>query len=353
MKLLKTILSYFLVGSSLFMGWGQEYGDMKYHGSIVGHGDFQYKVDLKWSKANPKTHPVKNCNEMVQVSDGRLFLLTDHKKNNILIFNTEGELLDSWTLGINAHGLTTHIEKSGKEVLWITDLRGRVIKTDLEGQVLMELKSPHELKVYSPHLKYTPTETAIAPDGSIFVADGYGSQYILKYDKEGTFIKKFGGKSTQPTNKGKFMQAHGVAIDGRDPENPLVLCSARIRNEFTWFDLDGKYVKSVYLPGAYISRPVIHGENIYSGICFGMFENDYRMWQGRGFVTILDKNNKVISNPGGRAPVYKNGQLQLMLQDLPIIKNAHDVCVDKDGNIYVCQWASNQAFPYKFVKITK
>ena len=143
------------------------------------------------------------------------------------------------------------------------------------------------------------------------------------------------------------MQAHGVAIDKRSG-SPLLLVTERVRNEFQWFTLEGQHVKTVYLPGAYISRPVVAGKNLYSGVCFGSFANDYRMWQNRGFVTILDELDRVVSNPGGQAPVYsKDNQLQVMLQDQPVFKNCHDVCVDREGSLYVCQWNSGNVYPYK------
>ncbi|KKX47841.1 hypothetical protein [Sphingobacterium sp. IITKGP-BTPF85] len=70
-----------------------------------------------------------------------------------------------------------------------------------------------------------------------------------------------------------------------------------------------------------------------------------------GFVTILDKNNKVISNIGGTIPVYSNGTLQPMAQELQILHNPHDVCIDDDENIYVAQWASGKVYPYKFTRV--
>ena len=155
-----------------------------------------------------------------------------------------------------------------------------------------------------------PTDIAWLPDGTFFVADGYGSQFVLRYDKAGKFLSKFGGRSTQPVNPGKFMQAHGIALDTRGPE-PLLVCTERIRNEFNWFTLDGVHVRGVYLPGAYVSRPVIAGRHLYSGVCFGAKPDDYRMWQQRGFVTILDDKDQVVSNPGGQAPVYNEGRLRV------------------------------------------
>jgi peptidylamidoglycolate lyase len=311
---------------------------------IVGHGDFKYRVDKKWAKADPKVLPVNDCHEMVQVPDGRLFLLTNNAKNNMIIFDTDGNVKGSWTLNMKgAHGLTVNVENE-IPYLYLTDTRGRVVKTDLEGKVLLELKDKKNRAT-------NPTETAIGPNGDIYVIDGYGTQYIYQYDSKGKFIKKFGGKSTQPVNKGKFMQAHGIALDTRGKE-PLLLCTARLRNEFHWYTLKGKYVKSVYLPGVYMSRPVIHGENIYSGVCFGTYPNDFRGWVKRGFIVILDKDNKVVSAPGAHEPKYNSkGQLQHLYQQTPVVENCHDVCVDTKGDMYACQWNAGRVYPYKFTRI--
>lgn len=324
----------------------------EFHGTIVGHGEFRYRVDKLWSQADPLKTPVKDCHEMVQVGDGRLCLLTNHKQNNVLIYDVKGALLGTWTLGLGgAHGLTLHREADGKEFLYLTDPgAGRVMKATLEGQLVLELPHPAKCGAYKETEDYRPTETAIGPNGDIYVADGYGSQYVLRFDKDGKFLSKFGGKSTQPVNPGKFMQAHGIALDTRG-DQPLLVCTERIRNEFNWFTLDGEHVRGVYLPGAYVSRPVIHEKHLYSGVCFGAKLDDFRMWQGRGFVTILDETGKVMSNPGGLPPSYEDGRLKVMLQDEPVFNNCHDVCVDTQGDLYVCQWNSGNVYPYKLTRV--
>ncbi len=318
---------------------------------VIGHNDFTFRVEKEWGNLNPEKHPVRNCHEMVMDSKERLILLTDHIKNNILIYDTSGKLLDNWSLNLpQAHGLTIHNE-GGEEVLYITDPSlGRVIKTTLNGKILGELKHPSKIEAYSDKMPYKPTETAIGPNGDVYVADGYGSQYILQYDLKGNFIRKFGGDSF--LNEKKFKQAHGVALDTRDPENPTLLCTARIKNTFKRFSLEGEFIESYYMPGLFVSRPVIDGENVYSGVCFGMEKGNYNMQLNKGFVTILDKENKVISNPGGTAPKYdENGKLKLMLQDQPVFKNCHDVCIDKNKNLYVCQWNAGGVYPYKLHRV--
>lgn len=322
-----------------------------FQGATVGHGGHRYQVDLNWCQAKPETHPVKNCHEMVMDSQKRLIMITDEAKNNILIFDKDGRVLDSWTLKLRSgHGLTLDV-RAGKEYLYLCDPgSGGVVKTTLTGEELLRLPPPKDCGAYDATAKYAPTETAIGPNGDIYVADGYGSQFILQFDSQGKFIRKFGGQSSQALSPGKFMQAHGVAIDARGPE-PLLLCTERIRNEFHWYTLQGEYLRTVYLPGAYMSRPVISGDLLISGVCFGMKPGDFRMWRERGFIIILDKNNRVISAPGGQNPTYAGDQVNLLLQDQPVFRNVHDVGVDDAGDLYACQWNAGQVYPYKLRRV--
>ncbi|GAA5220549.1 NHL repeat-containing protein [Membranihabitans marinus] len=319
-------------------------------GPTIGHGDYKYKVDREWSKIDVAKFPVNNCHEMVMDRQHRLILLTDHPKNNILIYDKSGKYIDSWTLNFpGGHGLTLK-DEGGEEYLYITDAgSGKVVKTDLKGRMVMEIQHPCQSGVYPENGIFHPTETAIAPNGDIYIADGYGDQFVLRYNAQGEFISKFGGSSfLQPD---KFKQVHGVAIDDRDTDNITLLCSARIKNEFKRFSLDGEYIESYYIPGAFVSRPVIHDKMLYAGVCFGMTEDNYQMQLNRGFVTILDQNNVVVSNPGGSKPRYKNGKLKLVLQDQPIFKHCHDVCIDNDENLYVCQWNADKVYPYKLIRV--
>jgi len=70
-----------------------------------------------------------------------------------------------------------------------------------------------------------------------------------------------------------------------------------------------------------------------------------------GFVMILDRKDKVVSNPGGTKPEYKDGVLQLMVQDKPVFKHCHDVCVDGDKNLYICQWNASKTYPVKLERV--
>jgi len=160
---------------------------------IIGHGAFRYRVNKNWGLLDPSVHPVKDCHEMVMDSRKRLIMITNETKNNILIYDKSGKLLDTWGHQFpGGHGLTLHNE-NGEEFLYITDYDlGEVYKTTLDGKILLTIKHPKLIGQYDNCDKFRPTETCIGPNGDIYVADGYGSQFILQYTAKGEFIRKFG-----------------------------------------------------------------------------------------------------------------------------------------------------------------
>lgn len=323
----------------------------KAQGEVVGHGKFKYRLNAQWGNLDAAKFPVKNCHEMVIDSKGRLLMITDEIKNNILIYDRSGKLLDSWGHDYaDGHGLTLW-NANGEEFLFICNPgTGKVVKTDLKGTVLMELPHPFKIGVYEEKMPYKPTETCVGPNGDIYVADGYGSQFVLQFNQKGEFIRKFGGGGD---GDAQFATAHGVAVDYRNAANPTLLVTSRGHNSFKRFTLDGTYISTIFLPGAFVCRPVLHNDNLFAGVCWSRLRY-LNQTPNSGFVTILDKNDKVISNPGGTKPVYQKDELQLMVQDKSVagvMMHCHDVCIDNDENIYVCQWNAKQTYPIKLERI--
>ena len=92
-----------------------------------------------------------------------------------------------------------------------------VVKTTLNGEEVFTIGYPEQSEAYKPgadgkRLKYSPTNLAIAPNGDIYVGDGYGSSYINQYNKKGEYIRTFGGKGKEA---GKLDCPHGIIVDTR------------------------------------------------------------------------------------------------------------------------------------------
>lgn len=340
-KFIGTTLST-LAGFSVFAN--TPFSFLPYQDIVIGHGSHRYKIDLNWGALNADFYPVNDCHEMVQDSRGRIVLLTNHTKNNVIIYDKSGNLIEVWgTEFPGAHGLTLNVE-GGEDFLYIADNnRHEVIKTTIDGKIVLQLPYPKATGKYENPNQYIPTETAIAPNGDIYVADGYGLQYIVHYDAQGNLKNVFGGRGEGDEY---FDNAHGICYDDRDKENPCLLITARQRNELKRFSLDGKLLEIIPLPGAFICRPVIHGQHVYLAT----------IWSGTGsantgFVSILDEKNQLISAPGGSTPIYKNGRLEPMHQTIKVFQHPHDVCVDEEENLYVAQWNSGKSYPIKLIRI--
>jgi peptidylamidoglycolate lyase len=335
---------------------------------IIGHGDFRYRLDLAWGNLDPVNTPVKDCHEMVQDRYGRIILLTNEVKNNIIIYDRSGRLVKTWGHDFaGAHGLTL-MDEGGEDMLYITDtVSNAVYKTTTEGKIVMKMPFPESLSEQYNYRNYRPTETAIGVNGDIYVVDGYGSQLVLRYDAQGKFIASFGGpgwlwnellekryphkirSENKPPREDPALlnNAHGIAIDKRSKDAPELLITSRMDNMIKRFTLDGKFLSNIEIPGAFVCRPVIHGQNIYAAV----LRSDRPSRDETGFVTILDRQNKVVSNPGGTAPEYRSNQLKQVEQDEKIFKHPHDVCVDDEKNLYVPQWNSGKVYPIKLMRV--
>ena len=332
---------------------------------VIGHGAHRYRVNKEWVAAGQgRHHPILNCHEMVQVKDGRLFMIGDHWDNQMLIFKPDGTILDSWgSVWPGGHGLT-RVEENGEEFLLVTDSglwksgsggfrqTGRVTKIDLAGREIFSISHPMSVGAYEPEMVFNPTETAVAPNGDIYIADGYGSQFVLRYDRNGKFIQRFGGKDGVPVEQ-RLNNAHGVAIDTRaGADKATVIVTSRADNCFQRFSLDGKHLGTIPVPGCMVCRPVIAGSELYAGVCWSKTPDINKLPQNpSGFTVVLDAQDRVVSAPGGTAPEYVEGKLKPLMQAERVFDHGHDVCVLDNGDLIVCQWNAFQTYPIKLEKL--
>ena len=315
---------------------------------IIGHNTHKYKVVPGWGLLDASKNPVNDCHEMVEDAKGRLIMCTNETKNNIIIYDKSGKLLETWGKTYpGAHGLTLGNE-GGSQFLLLTDTaRHQVIKTDLKGKEIFKIDYPKETGKYDSPNQFVPTETAVNPiNGDIYVADGYGANYVIQYNSKGKYIRHFGGKGTTDET---FNTCHGVLVDNRNKKNPTLLVTDRMHQCLKRFTLNGKYIETIQLPGTFICRPVLRGKYIFGAA----FRSTDAGLANSGYIQVLDENMKVVSTPGGSEPIYVDGKLQTQKKEDPnnVFMHPHDVYVDSDESIYIPQWASKKTYPVKLERI--
>src|SRR5262245_48262803 len=161
----------------------------------------------------------------------------------IFQFDTSGKLLKSFGAGlfVSPHKLT--VDKDGN--LWVADNGShQVFKlSSADGKVLLTLGQKGVAGTGHDQFD-APTEVAIAANGDIFVGDGHtgggtavGNARIMKFDKDGKFLKTWGKKGMGP---GEFDVIHTVALDSRG----RLFVGDRQNNRIQIFDAEGKFIDS-------------------------------------------------------------------------------------------------------------
>lgn len=253
-------------------------------------------------------------------------------QDTIVVFDPKGKFIRSfgWQYTSGGHGIDIR-EENGEEFLYLSYMMpvNLVEKTNLKGERVWLKDRPPEAHVYdNPKARFAPTNIAFAPDGGFYLADGYGSNYIHKYDKDGIWKKTFGGTGSEA---GQFKTPHGLWIDNRPGREPMLVIADRANNRLQYMTLDGQPVSidktNVSFPahmetrGEILMVPDLHAR-----------------------ITLFDKDNKVITHLGYHADWTKEVLDGFKVRQDPKrwqagrFAHPHDACFDRDGNIIVAEW---------------
>ena len=203
-----------------------------------------------------------------------------------------------------------------------------IIKMTLEGKIVMAIppsRIPDQFKNKAddgrPVMRLT--SIAVAPNGDIYAADGYASDYIHRFDKTGKYIKSFGGKDA-PYG---FRTMHQLAVDTRFTPARLIACD-RANSRVVHLSLDGEFLgvvaKDLLAPAAV----AVHGDYV-------------AVAELRGRVTLLDKAGNVVSTLSSNTTADEVGNNRTEPSKWkPGIANApHGVAFDAQGNVYVSEFS--------------
>jgi hypothetical protein len=245
----------------------------------------------------------------------------------VFVFNPDGKVVRRF-LGdeySRIHDMKIRVEPEGEFIYGARNANAEGFKFNAEtGAIVLKLPFPKESGL--DQKAFNPTAITVAPNGDIFLSDGYASDHIFKFDKTGKYLKYFG---TKGNDLKQFNTAHGMVLDTRYDPPRLLVCDRnhQPKGRLLHYDLDGNFLEEVVtglgmptsaaVQGDYVSVPDLHGR-----------------------VVILDKTNTIMAvlghNPDpGKGVSFNIPQSQWVEG---IFSGTHGSYWDKDGNLYVQDW---------------
>ena len=259
--------------------------------------------------------------------EGLIYSNTDTERS-ILVHRPDGTLVRAMAAKYpGIHAMDIH-EENGVEYLYAAHLAGKqVLKLRLDGSLVWALGIPMESGKYDENPgAYNPTGIAVAPDGRIYVADGYGLQWVHVFGPDLRYQASFGGRGTEP---GRFQTCHGLAIDTRGSEPRLLVCD-RENRRIQRFDLDGTFID---VPVEGLRRPC----------AISITGDELAIAELEGRVTVLDEDFELIGHVGDNpdSSQWANNGVPPSAWKDGVFTAPHGCCLDAEGNLYVSDWNAN------------
>lgn len=317
---------------------------------VIGEGVHKYEVTHDWAKL-PSQYSWQTTHNLAVDQAGFVYVIHEGRKHlkehpSIFVFDPNGKFVRAFGRQFQGGGHGIEVRKEGnEEFLYICAYQNikAFAKLTLAGETVWEKYAPMDSGVYrkgedskeSVRFEgkgrprwgkdaFLPTNFAFLNDGGFLLADGYGSFWIHRYDKDGNWVSKFGGPGN---GKGSFRTPHGIWTDRRNGEETVVVCD-RAHHTVQILSLDGKHLQTIDGFGLPANADVW---------------NDLLMIpELHARISLLDKNNKVVARLGddvenvvtqkkvkrGNAKTWKNGKFV----------HPHDACFSSNGDIFVAEW---------------
>lgn len=155
------------------------------------------------------------------------------KADPVIALNRDGHVLRSWGKGMYVMPHAIRIDPQGN--VWTTDAASSmVLKFTTEGKKLMEISVGGQPTPCRNNFCGT-TDVAFAPNGHIYISDGYANARVLEYTADGIKVREWGAHGT---GTGEFHLVHSIQVD----ENGIVYVADRENGRVQRFDLEGRYL---------------------------------------------------------------------------------------------------------------
>jgi hypothetical protein len=293
---------------------------------IVGTEGARFAWSSNWARL-PDAGQFGNTHGGIALdASGRVYVNTD-TESAVMIFEPDGTFVKAWGKEFRggAHGMQIIGDPGSETLLLAHTSRHEVVGLTLEGNVLWTIPWPKESGHYAKAEEYNPTAVAMAPDGRVYVADGYGKSWVHVFGKDLAYQSSFGGPGTEP---GKFQTPHGLWIDTQHRPARLIVAD-RENHRLQIFGLDTKLIEVIDHD---LRRPCglsQHGDR-------------FAVADLAGRVTLFDKDFKLVAqlcDQPDESLRAQNGVPRERFKDGEFI-SPHAVRFDRNGNLYVMDWVS-------------
>jgi len=312
----------------------------------VANKDHEYEIIHDWAQL-PAEFSWQTTHNVAVDREGLVYVIhqgdasmPDHP--SIFVFDKDGKYVRSFGNQFQGggHGLDIR-EENGEEFMYVTGYKQlkTFAKLDMLGETVWQKYAPMESGLYAEgedtnpqnewgRDRFLPTNFAFLPDGSFYLADGYGSYYIHLYDKDANWQSCFGGPGE---GEGKFNTSHGLWVDDRSGREPTLVVTDRAHNTVQILTLDGEYIET------------LEGYGLPANI--DTWNDLMVVPELVARVTLLDGNNNVVAHIGDDTARIGAEEKHLIRSDPSAWQSGkfvhpHDACFDADGNIFVAEWVA-------------
>ncbi len=317
---------------------------------LVGSGDHVFHYNHRWAQL-PVEFSWQTTHNVAVDSEGLIYVIHEGHANrpdhpSIFVFDQKGKFVRAFgeMFQGGGHGIEIRRE-SGTDFLYVAAYQQvkTFAKLSTTGELVWQQFAPMQAGHYAAaeasdpqkiwgRDRFLPTNFAFLPDGGFYLADGYGSFFIHRYDADGQWISCFGGPGK---GEGTFQTPHGLWIDQQQGQPSQIVVCDRARNQLQIFDLDGNYQQTVPDFGLPANADAHNGLWLIPELVARVSLLDS---QFQTVATLGDDRQRIMADrDASKGFTIRSDESRW--QDGHFI-HPHDACFDQQGNIYVAEWVS-------------
>jgi hypothetical protein len=295
----------------------------------VGSGRFVYEEVDGWGEV-PDGWKIVEVPGVAVDSQDRVYVFC-RSEHPVIVFDSEGRFLRSWGEGLikRAHDIVIGPDDA---VYCVDDWGHAVHKFTTDGELLMTIETADHpadtgyiweqqttVLRAGPPFNF-PTGIALAPDGDLYVSDGYGNARVHRFTADGQLLSSWG----EPGDGiGQFVTPHNVCVDRKG----VVYVADRQNRRMQLFSPQGEFLSQwddMWWP---CDMCIDADDNMYVAEVGGLFMGETKepaLSNPPARVTVRDLTGKILSEWGMEDALGAGKYF-----------SPHNIAFDSRGDLYV------------------